>query len=173
MSTYPQWAAGQKITAALLVAAQPDFTIKTANESVTSSTTLQDDDHLSYAITATGTYTFELFLLVNTGDSAADLKTGFTFPTGTMNFFGSGPHEASLGAGTSGDGEFFARTSAVSGSSSIGWGISSGAPIGVRLWGALAATATGTLRLQWAQLVSSGTATTLLAGSWMSVQRRS
>lgn len=147
------------------------FAIKSANESVTSSTTLQDDDHLTVSISATGTYTFDLTLFVAAGDSAADIKAGFTFPTGTCHFVGTGPHTGAITSGTSGVGEYFAITSATSGTSFLGYGISSGATIGIRLRGVLIATATGTLKLQWAQVTSSGTATTVLAGSHMTVNR--
>jgi hypothetical protein len=147
------------------------FSIKSANESVTSSTTLQNDDHLSASIGATGTYTFDVFLLVNSGDSAADLKVGFSFPTGTCHFGGTGGHIGAYTTGTSGVGEYFAIASATSGTSFLGYGVSSTAVTWVRLTGTFIATATGTLRVMWAQVASSATATTLLAGSWMRVER--
>ena len=44
MSTYPQWAAGQRVTASLLLAAQPQTIIKTSDQTVTSSTFVDATD---------------------------------------------------------------------------------------------------------------------------------
>jgi hypothetical protein len=150
---------------------QTQFAIKAATTSATNNTTQTDDGTLQATIAAAGTYTFDLSLLVGAGDSAADIRIGFSFPTGTCHFFGEGAHPTGLTSGTNGPGEYFPIVGATSGTSWIGYAVSSGAPLSIRVSGVLIATATGTLKLQWAQLNTSATATQVLAGSWMRTRR--
>lgn len=58
------------------------FVRKTANEGVTSSTTLQNDDHLVVALNANQTYEIEGMLYVATDNNGHDLSLAFTVPTG-------------------------------------------------------------------------------------------
>lgn len=172
MANYPPVSAGQRITSTLLNLMVPDFTVKGTSESVTSSTTLQDDNDLQYTITQAGTYKFESMLFVGAGDSAADIKVAFAFPSGAISFWATGPHTAAITSGTSGDTEFFAINGAASGSGLfLNYGVSSGATIGIRITGVLVGTSTGSFKFQWAQNSSSATPTTLLAGSWMEIRR--
>ncbi len=69
-------------------ALQPRIVIKSADESVTTSTTLQDDDELFMSVSAGRTYEFELLLNFDT-DSNADpgIKLTFVAPTGSTGFF--------------------------------------------------------------------------------------
>src|SRR5574341_1924364 len=60
---------------------QQNFVRKTADESVTSSTTLQDDDHLVIAVEANTNYFIEAFLIYD-GDAAGDFKFTFSVPAG-------------------------------------------------------------------------------------------
>ena len=59
------------------------FARKTANEGVTSSATLQNDDHLSIALNTSEVYELEGVLYVNTTANAHDLQIALTVPTGT------------------------------------------------------------------------------------------
>ena len=135
---------------------------KTANESVTSSTTLQDDDHLvDMTLEASTRYLFEAILLVgSSGAAAGELKLqwvestsafsfivvrsiiGDTVPT-ISNLVQSLPTEVTAEASES-----------VAGTSQILW-----------FTGLITAGAADTLKLQWAQNTSNATATTLAAGS--------
>lgn len=67
--------------------------VKSADESVTSSTALQDDDELLFAGAANTAYRFRLVAFV-TGSINGDIKFGFTFPTGaggaTITWMGYG-----------------------------------------------------------------------------------
>lgn len=142
----------------------PDlFAVKPTDESVTSSTTLQNDDHLLGAIPAAGTYLFDLYAMVSGGNAAGDIKFGFTFPTGTLHFMGLGL-DVSLASGTTGTMETNSKQGAASGTTIIGYGIST-TPTWIQLHGILIATAAGTLQTQWAQVASSPTASKVLAGS--------
>lgn len=69
-------------------AVAPATVVATADESVPSSTTLQNDDVLLCAVTSSKTYEFELVANFTTGtDATVDLDAAFTFPTGgTLNY---------------------------------------------------------------------------------------
>jgi len=54
--------------------------VKKANESVTNTATLQDDDELLVALTASKTYGWQLWLYATAG--AGGLRTGWSLPTG-------------------------------------------------------------------------------------------
>ncbi|MFB7473976.1 hypothetical protein [Kitasatospora sp. NPDC056184] len=176
MSTYPPWAAGQRITAAGLRAGLPDWVSKSADEIVTSSSTLQLDDHLTLPVEAGATYTVHSQLFVSAGDSAADIKIGWSFPAGgTLHFGGTGAHTGALTGSTSGDAEFFGIRNAQpngGGGTSLAFGISSGLNTWIRLEAILITTAAGALTLMWAQNSPSGTATRVMSGSWLELRRR-
>lgn len=142
------------------------FVRKTTDETVTSSATLQDDNHLTLTVEAQHTYEFRVFLLVD-GGATGDLKTAFTFPTGaTCHFTGHGPTTA-LASGSGGSAEFNGRQAATSGSTTIAYG-TSGSRLGIVLEGVLITGSTaGSFTLQWAQNTSDGTGTTLKSGSYM------
>lgn len=175
LTTVADFAAGDKAgVAAKLTALKNNvvaingFVAKTADESVTSSTTLQNDNHLAYTIGATGTYVFEVVIFgTSAANAAGDIKVGFSFPTGTCRFAGSGP-DPGLASGSVQSGEWFVQLSATSGSTAIGYGLST-STVRIVIEGTLAATATGTLQLMWAQASSSGSASTVKEGSYMRV----
>lgn len=152
------------------------FARKTADEQVTSSTTLQDDNHLTLSVAANSVYTFELMLMASTAasDITGDIKVGFTFPSAaTCHFTGQGPHNSDLsgGSSSSANGEWIARPSATSGSTTIPYGMS-GVALGIIIKGLLITGANaGSLTLQWAQNTSDSDTLTMLSGSWMRAMR--
>lgn len=134
---------------------------KTADETLATSTTFQDDNHLFFSVAANEIWAFELELLFST-PVAADFKMQWTSPAGaTGNWWGfwndnGGPTvnyitRRSL-AGTfaldtaNGDGNLAIRGAVVN------------------------STTAGTLQLQWAQNAASGT-TTVFANSFLLGQR--
>lgn len=152
------------------------FARKTADETLTSDTTLQNDNHLTLSVAASAVYTFELMLMAQTAsnDLAGDIKVGFTFPSAsTLHFTGTGPNNADLASGgsTNSNGEWIARNGATSGSTNIPYGMS-GTPIGIMLRGLLiTGVNAGTLALSWAQNTSDPDTLTVLSGSWMRAVR--
>jgi len=61
---------------------------KSADESVTSSTTLQNDDHLFLAMGANDIWYVSVGVLVNDASSSvADIKIAFTFPSGSLALY--------------------------------------------------------------------------------------
>ncbi|MDX2697018.1 hypothetical protein [Streptomyces ipomoeae] len=145
---------------------------KTADESVTSSTTLQNDNELVLAVSASATYFFRVWLMATDAtDANGDIKFAFTFPTGAVcHFSGKGPHTL-LASGAFGDGEYIARNTATSGSTVASYGLTTSV-IGIELTGLLIVSGTaGNLQLQWAQNTSDANATTVQAGSFMTLER--
>ncbi len=145
------------------------FVRKTADESVTSSAVLQNDDHLFYSIAATGTYVIDLNLIATSAANAAgDLSVAFTFPTGTFYAFGHGLDtslaSSSIGTINAGGGVV------TSGTAIALYGLSTSVTF-INIKGLFIATATGTLQFQWAQQASNANASTLKTGSFMTVKQ--
>ncbi len=61
----------------------PFSVLKTDDESVTSSTTLQNDDHISFPVESNSRYHFIMTLAYNAG-TTGDVKIGWSVPTGTI-----------------------------------------------------------------------------------------
>lgn len=172
---YPVWQAGMTVTAGLLTAMQPRFVVKSADESLTSSTALQDDNHLILPVDANATYELQAMLFW-AGNETGDIKFAFAFPTGaTVNWAITGPNAADAGfstGGTRGGTQYFSslnQTLSPTGSIDIAGSTS---PLHARPHGTVITGVTaGSLTLRWAQNTSNATATTVKAGSWLRLQR--
>jgi len=116
--------------------------VKTADESVVTSTVLQDDDELFVALNANKTYAFVLFLIINTNTSA-DFKAAFTHPAGS-----NGEWAETLEPNI----EFFPLATSQSQGMSAG-NDRSEAYMGRVIMGATP----GNLQLQWAQVIANAT----------------
>jgi hypothetical protein len=123
--------------------------VKSLDESVTSSVTFQDDDHLTLTLPI-GTWMIEFEGVFNSL-AAAGFKTQFVGQTGTTGTL----------AGYATNGNAF---HAISWNASLGWG---GAAVDVwfRLIGRIVVTTAGTFKLQWAQSVTNATPAQLFTGS--------
>ncbi len=150
---------------------------KTVDEAVTSSTVVQDDDALAFTFGTSETWLFEFVLFVN-GDAAGDFACIIAGrPVGaTAAVGGYGP-----GSGATFDTTAPEATTAtpieVYGASGLtttrNFGLAgTGFPVTILLKGWITSTSTGgTLTLQWAQRVSSATATTVMTGSHLIAHR--
>ncbi|MCX4686757.1 hypothetical protein OG401_20990 [Kitasatospora purpeofusca] len=164
---YPNWAAGQRITAARLAAMLPTVAVKTALQAVTSSTTLVDDDHLALPVEAGATYVLDGAVFYDGEYSAGDLKVDWAVPAGTaMRWAICGP--ARGGAAAYASNSSVAGTPLDAGTYGIG-GVSS--LTSLRPAGQLVTTISGTLRLRWAQHNAHSTPTTIHPPSWIRLQR--
>lgn len=137
---------------------------KTADESVTSSTTLQDDDHLTFAIAANEEWCVSYEATIGQNISVSLFKIALTVPSGAT-FRGTG---AVLGDG----GQVAAGTGTGSGTAfltSVSFGSSFGY-LKMKAWILNGATP-GSVTLQWAQGASSGTALTFFKGSFLQATR--
>lgn len=138
---------------------------KSANETVTSSTTYQDDDHLFLTgLPATSYLAFELYLKY-TAHASADIKTQFTVPTNGAIEYGvigkSGTAQANGSSGTPDFAALFAGSTPRLG----GWQNDNASHMFAYIMGTLYTGDGGSLTLQWAQDTSNATGTIVLASS--------
>lgn len=140
---------------------------KTTQEIISSQTLLQDDNELFLALAANEKLVFEALLFVE-GPAGADIKIGFTVPTGATIIW-SGIGLISTAADT---GQLGTSTAIQTSGGSIIWGLlGGGAVIPVRLWGTVVNGANaGNLQLQFAQAVSDGSGIAINANSWLKGQ---
>jgi hypothetical protein len=129
----------------------PSFVRKSADEVVTNSTTLQNDDHLVWTLAASERWFFQGWLFVNADNATMDIKLGWSFPSGATMKWGG------LVAGSTTLGGFGAWADTVSGQAimTIGQTLAIGTragTVGVAIAGVVVCAATpGALNLQWAQ----------------------
>ena len=141
---------------------------KTVDESVTSSTTVQDDDHLTFAIGANETWYCE-FNLSASGGTTGDLKVTVTMPSGaTSELVVTGV----ASGGTTAQNSIGVITSSASSEVVCGLQAGTGNRNAVSIEGCVFNSSTaGNVTLQWAQGTSDGTATTVRKGSTVIYRR--
>jgi hypothetical protein len=146
----------------------PDYVVKPASETVTASTTLQDDDDLLYSLAASSTYEVEVFLIVS-NSTAGDVKTAFSIPSGaTGSRLCVGPTDTAAA--------FTSRTQTQMRLTAHGWATSVAYQIDtsnvvIVERGIIVTSSAGTLKLQWAQNASSGTGTKVETNSYLKITR--
>lgn len=142
------------------------FARKTADESVTSSTTYQDDNELFVPVVADGIYVVEGFFAYNTA-SAAGVNFRLSGPTGTGAWTFTGL-SSSGGASDTGTVRMSVSSNGV-GSARLGG--AGATDLGALVRGTFLPTASGNLQFQWAQNAANATPTIVRANSWLSVQK--
>src|SRR3990172_13103700 len=152
------------------------FAYKTADQSVTSSTALVDDTHLTVALPAAGTYVVTATFLAS-GAAAGDVKVAWAY-TGTLTAGyrgGQGPSSAStdaLAATSAGTVRSAAAgNTAATVTASTPYGVDGTNWSCVQESGVVVVSTTGNLKVQWAQNASSATATIMRAGSLLWARR--
>lgn len=162
----PTWAVGQDLLAADVNSwFVPLAAVKSANESVTSSTLLQNDNELLLPVAASATYEWELFADYDGGtQGAADLQWGWAVPAGASMDYTA----AYLGtAGTAQVGQQFTAASTPAAGTN-----GAGSHRAVRLSGIIAVSTTaGNMQWKWAQNTSNATATTVYPNSYLTAVR--
>lgn len=129
---------------------------KTADEVVNNSSTLQNDNHLSWPVAANAVYEMRLELVYVTG-TTPDIKFGWTYPSGlTMVWQHRG---TDLSGNVAFRGNYNAATVLGIGGTTF--------EEYVTLTGLITVSSTaGTLQLQWAQSTANASDTTLRSGSY-------
>ena len=131
---------------------------KSADQSVTSSTTLVNDTHLKFAVAANETYIFQLWLFVYAADGTPDIKVTCTGPSGSTVLWSSSQVIFNAAGSTT---LTSVNTSGVSADLFVDANNRA-----IQLYGTIANGATaGDLQFQWAQNTSSANSTTVKAGS--------
>jgi len=140
--------------------AQQQIAIKSADESVTSSTTVQDDNHLFMTLNANTNYWVDGSLITD-GAVGGDFKMQFVVPSGTIRWLANGPVSAATATVTDVD-----RNYKVGSTTTVMGTIASGTNSVILLAGIVRVGASGgTFKIQWAQGTSSATATRVRANS--------
>lgn len=145
------------------------FVRKTADKSITSSTALENDDHLLLSVAANSTYIVDLMVFVD-GATTGDFRCGFDEPTGATFTWGQ---LALINTATAASGSMIVSAfneGSVSGGPTGTAG--AGTKMGYRIRGLLRTAGTaGTLQMKWAQGTSDPTATTVFTDSFMTAQK--
>lgn len=159
MTALSKIVAGSRILASEVQAVAPLAAYKSADQPVTSSTVLVNDNALSVSVLASATYHFQCYLDYEGGTGgSADIKWQWTVPSGAVMHY----HAAYQGAGGSAN---VGNTNTAS-TSIAARTQGAGTLCGTTMTGTLTVSVTaGTLQLQWAQNTSNGTATIVHAGS--------
>lgn len=168
MAKYPIIPPGTTLTSAILASLLPDVATKSAVESVTNSTTMQNDDELLLAVEANATYSVDLHLFYDAA-TAGDITIGWAGPSGaTMNWGMIGAHvnETSSTTVTNVTMPQFTigQTNDLGGGASV-------ATYAVVHGTLITAGTAGNLNFRWAQRALSGTATNVRAGSQLILKR--
>ena len=174
------WSVGELLTATLMNAQLRDmidfvltekvvYKRKTADETVTASTTHQDDDALFATVAANSFYDVTLRLKFSSS-STADLSFSFNMPTlANFDFFGPGPSSAATSDSTGVRLANFSWTGPGPGSGFTEYG-GLGGDAGALIRGMLTTGSSGgTFGLKWAQNSASGS-TIMRARSYMRVE---
>lgn len=150
------------------VGGPPIVKAKASNETVTSSTTLQDDDDLVQAIGANETWVFEFTLYVS-GAAAGDILPDVAAPAGATGFWGV--LGAALG-NTTDQSSVRIRAADTLSSTGITLGIIDAVTNVARITATVFNGANaGNVKLRWAQGTSNATGTVVHAGSVMKAHR--
>jgi hypothetical protein len=184
------WVAGEIVTAALgnqhwrdnlLALAHGSWgrdvttVVKSADETVTNSATLQLDNHLLFTAAANAKYLVDVVLIMTQTANAvgADFKMGFSLPAGASWSGGAPNPDVSVGASAAGDGNWAALLGAAA--SALPYGLDGNAGndtvLFLKALVEIAGTA-GTVTLQWAQnTATAAVGTTVQAKSWLRAER--
>lgn len=127
---------------------------KNSNESVTSSTSLQDDNDLLLTLEGSNTYAIEGVILASSTSATPDIVIGFTGPVGSNIKVGY----------TTADDNGVLQASGV-GSARIA--LPANSATAIMLKGTVTTSSAGDLQLRWAQATSNGNATIVGAGSYL------
>ena len=138
------------------------FVVKQTDESITNSTTLQDDDELQVELAANGAYDIEFFITWASVSTTPDVKYQFIEPDGTYELTGI---SNSNGAATARFGD--EGTAAVA----LGIGAAGQAWLSGRIL-AHPSTAGGVFKLQWSpNAIDAVNPTICEANSWMRARK--
>lgn len=140
--------------------------VKTADESVTNSTTLQDDDELLRSVTSGYTYSVRALLYVDdAGGNCIKMALGgsatASYVQGSIRY---NNNDGSVGSAGSWGNEFTALGTAINSTAIAHNGLLA------EVIATVAVSGTGTLVVRWAQNTSNATPVTVKKGSWLLVE---
>jgi len=147
----------------------PRFAIKTADETVTSSATLQDDDELTLTVEANKSYEVSGFVRWTCASVTPDMQVAFSLPSGaSLAWWGAGPYTDLTGQNSN------LNQYAPDDTGVVWYGTNNSAtfPSAMIISGLLIVGATaGSLTFRWAQQTSNASGVTVKARSWLKLLR--
>lgn len=144
----------------------PLYVRKAAAEFVTASTVQQDDNDLYLRFKAYATYRFRTYLRVQ-GATAGDFKMDFTIPTGATIGYAIGGLDQTIASDSGNEDWGYNANTYTPIYATVAASTLICLPRGIVVMGST----DGYFRLSWAQGTSSGTATVVDAGSFMTARR--
>lgn len=165
---YPSWAAGQKVTAALLTAMEPLSVRKTGNQTVTNSTTYTADSQLTLALAAGATYRFNALIIYATL-AAAGLNLRISYSgTATASSWTPG---AIVGETTGSTGNLRVDVASIGTGFGLSGGAGTGSPLAARPSGIIVTSTAGNLFVEWAQNTANATGSIVQTNSLLEAVR--
>jgi hypothetical protein len=142
------------------------YRYKTADESVTSSATIQDDDHLTFNVNAGETWELSGEIQADNSSNNIDIKVAFQLPTGAfMRIYTTGIQDA---GGNAIQGNGLLTTSNATKTMQINGGVSTLITFrGIFITGSNA----GSVKFRWSQGTSNASTTTVRSYSYMKLIR--
>jgi hypothetical protein len=164
--TYPNHYAGENVLASTTNAGLPKIAIKTADETVINSTSVQDDDQLFLSVAANATYAFTGWIWFSSPVTTVDLRAAFSLPSGAT-MFRSGMGQ--INGATTGNGVVDTSVLSLAGQEGRG---AFGTSLAVHYAGYVVTAGTaGNLQFRWAQVVAGVDEIRVKAGSWIQLIR--
>lgn len=162
----PTWSVGQVLTASDVNVWFVDIVRnKPTDEGPITTTTLQNDNDLILPLAANSSYELDGYLYATGATiNTADIKIGFTAPSGTTYRFTTLGYDLSVSPSPK------LSQALSSGTSSHGVNGGSASPVEIKGWVTTSSTA-GNFTLQWAENTGNASGTSVLAGSWLKVRR--
>jgi hypothetical protein len=172
MAGFINWAVGQVLSAAdIMKLPQHNYIVKSADESLANSGSMQDDNHLILSVAANTDYILEAGL-VYSATNGVDLAFGWIAPSGATMYWSSGTASHYVASTP-----YVSFSAMIVSSIAVAIGFSSGGTSNpffeiARPYGLLRVGSTaGTIRLRWAQNVSNAEHTVMRSGSWLRLTR--
>ena len=164
---YPDWRAGQRMTADLL-AAMNVYEVEQGSDQTVTSSTVYVDTNIVIPVEANALYTYTL-LADASGDVAGDGKVAWTVPSGTtMKRSGQGVGQSNTASQTDAATMFSAQGGA---STDFGFGVGTGTTAFVEDGRIETGSTSGNVTLQFAQRVSNATGS-IFRGTSIATYRR-
>jgi len=168
VAVFPEILAGDRLTDDLMTSMLAQHVVKATSETVTSSTTFQNDDELFLPGVANATYLVDVCLLHSSG-TTGKFKCQFTGPAGAAFAWGViGVQNAQTSSTSAEIVSMPSRT--ITDSQEAGGTNLGGTTMFIKGVFTTSSTA-GNLQLQFAQIVSNAAATQVRAGSYMTMRR--
>lgn len=143
------------------------YVLKTVNETVNNSVTLQNDDALAFSALANSTYAVQLFILYDSS-TTADFRYDFTLPVSAIGYKSTShaPTTTTACSGTAGTFVFNDITQTDNNVGGAGTGTANTCALVVEATIITAGTS-GTVQVRWAQGTLDATDTVVRANSWI------